>query len=86
MDLRKNWFKRKRYGWGWVPSAWEGWVITGFFLAIIILIALSFDASTTLLEAGSMLLVPTLLLLSVCYMTGERPRWQWGEEGQEEDQ
>ena len=22
------WFRRKRFGWGWTPISWEGWVVT----------------------------------------------------------
>ncbi|MCX6717702.1 MAG: hypothetical protein NTU76_03445 [Candidatus Taylorbacteria bacterium] len=25
--MSKLWFKRKTYGWGWVPSSWEGWFV-----------------------------------------------------------
>lgn len=73
------WFKRKKYGWGWIPASWHGWVVTLFFLVIIVLIGLSFDASTTVADGVSRLLVPVLLLIAICYMTGERPQWQWGE-------
>lgn len=74
----KYWFKRKLYGWGWSPSSWEGWVVVGVFLAVIVVIASSFDTTITILEAIGLLAVPVLLLLAICYMTGEKPHWQWG--------
>lgn len=76
--MEKLWFKRKWYGWGWTPSSWEGWAVTGFFLAVVILIALTFTSETSVLEAIGSLAVPVLLLIATCYMTGESPRWQWG--------
>jgi uncharacterized membrane protein len=24
---RKLWFKAKRYGFGWIPCSWEGWLV-----------------------------------------------------------
>ncbi|MDO8508171.1 MAG: hypothetical protein Q7S27_00635 [Nanoarchaeota archaeon] len=30
------WFKRKLYGWGWVPVKWQGWLVVTICLAIFI--------------------------------------------------
>ncbi|HEX6539237.1 MAG TPA: hypothetical protein VF155_08665 [Candidatus Dormibacteraeota bacterium] len=30
------WFVRRRFGYGWRPVAWQGWVVTAFFIAAVI--------------------------------------------------
>jgi hypothetical protein len=79
---RKYWFLAKRYGWG-IPTAWQGWMVLAVFLALVV--------------AGSILLRPVkqigayiayvavlcLLLTGVCWLTGEPPRWRWGDDDHE---
>src|SRR5262245_12007807 len=28
------WFKRRTYGWGWVPATWQGWLTLLIFLGV----------------------------------------------------
>jgi|GEM_PF-6871097 hypothetical protein len=35
----KQWFGRKRFGWGWSPRSVEGWLIVGVGAAVILGIA-----------------------------------------------
>ena len=28
MQANKPWFRRKRFGIGWTPATWQGWLIT----------------------------------------------------------
>jgi hypothetical protein len=73
------WFPAKRFGWGWGPPAtWQGWVVLAvWFVALI--------AGTPLLLRGhfvlwlTYLLALSVLLMVVCYRTGEPPRWRWGD-------
>lgn len=81
--MKKLWFKRKTYGWGWTPATWEGWaVLLGFFILIGLNYWRLFDPSN---EADFLVyFLPQtwlllLILILVCYKTGEKPRWQWGE-------
>lgn len=78
-DKRRYWFRAKQHGWGWgLPLNWQGWVVfVAFFLLVI---------------AGALVLLPTygpavfvpytvllvLILVGVCWRTGEPPRWRWG--------
>lgn len=79
----KLWFVAKRYGWGWVPITWQGWLVT---LAYIVFIILAFrrvdgqshSASDTLIGMFPALVIATLVLLWICYEKGEQPRWRWG--------
>lgn len=81
---KKLWFKRKRYGWGWMPSTWQGWVVLMFYVILITdhVIAVDFDS----ISSGDLLtkfipkfLLITLALIFICYLKGEKPRWSWGE-------
>jgi hypothetical protein len=31
-----RWFRRKRFGYGWTPANWQGWVVTLAFVLVII--------------------------------------------------
>ena len=76
----RYWFPAKRYGWGWgFPSTWQGWVVLLTYLALTL-------GGIPLVQAsrGSMAYVAyaallTLALLVICWLTGEPPRWRWGE-------
>jgi hypothetical protein len=77
------WFKRKIYGWGWVPVKWQGWV---FLLVWAVLFTQFFTiidkSSNSVSDTLIGMVTPTILLLIllflVCYGTGEKPRWSWG--------
>ncbi len=80
---KKLWFKRKRYGWGWQPSSWEGWVVLVFyFLAIfshfLTLNLVSESTGQTLKIFGPRFIIFTIILLLICYKKGEKPKWSWG--------
>ncbi len=86
--LRDNpegyWFKRKVYGWGWVPATWQGWATLGVFLIIFTLLTYSFASSegvpqdTDIFAFLGSALGWALVLILTCYITGEPPKWQWG--------
>ncbi|PIS05138.1 MAG: hypothetical protein COT81_02680 [Candidatus Buchananbacteria bacterium CG10_big_fil_rev_8_21_14_0_10_42_9] len=72
------WFKRKAFGWGWVPVKWQGWVVTAIGVAIAfggIYIGEVDDAP------GAMLLgivIGAGIMLYFGYKKGEKPKWSWG--------
>ncbi len=80
--MKKLWFKRKSYGWGWYPSSWEGWAVLGIYTVVVIGFALTINETSPPEEIAFTFILPTLLLtaalIRVCYRTGEKPRWQWG--------
>lgn len=77
------WFMRKLYGWGWDPATREGWLVLFIFMGLIVWNAFRLEA---LLLPGPELAfyaviqtgVLVLVLLTICYKTGEKPKWQWG--------
>lgn len=84
--MERLWFTAKRYGYGWTPATWEGWlVLAGYALSLLLPItAFSWLAEDTVTDASvAMLYLPyafilTSILLWICRRTGEAPRWRWG--------
>ncbi|MBX4195697.1 hypothetical protein KW796_01930 [Candidatus Parcubacteria bacterium] len=78
---KKLWFKAKKFGWGWTPTSWQGWVITAIY--IIGLLHLVFEADVEHSGGGFLInfafdfLILTIPFLIICYLKGERPHWRW---------
>jgi hypothetical protein len=74
---RKYWFPAKRFGWGWgLPTAWQGWVVLAAYFALVIgAIPLIHAAERTAVYIAYVVLV-TVALVLVCWVTGEPPRWR----------
>lgn len=77
------WFKRKLYGWGWDPATWHGWLVMVVFLVLIAWNAVRIDSmshsvSDTLLNFVPQTIALVLVLIAICFVTGESPKWQWG--------
>jgi hypothetical protein len=81
------WFKRRLYGWGWVPAKWQGWVIISAFIGILLLNGIYFaskvspNAEPTNLDLGiffGVMILSIILLFWICYKKGEKPEWSWG--------
>ena len=77
---KKIWFRAKRYGWGWgLPCCWQGWVVMVGYIALIVAEAIVWGGKPDGLwywigyVAGL-----TVLLVVICAVKGERPRWRWG--------
>jgi hypothetical protein len=81
---QRLWFKRKLYGWGWVPAAWQGWLAIGVYLLAVFLCSFNVTSSSSIAEVVVTFILPVALLtiglIQVCYAKGEKPRWQWGKE------
>ena len=80
----KKWFQRKAYGWGWVPATWQGWMVIGFYGVFLVwdfirLDAVSHSTSDTVRPYVIDAIGAAIILIIICFVTGETPRWQWGE-------
>ena len=92
--LRDNpehyWFKRKIFGWGWTPATWEGWAILLIFIAIITANAFRLDDEFYIPETVYYFVGETavlvLVLIYICYKTGEPPKWMWYFPPEKEDE
>ncbi len=85
---RHYWFKRKLYGWGWTPVTWQGWLVTLFYIGIVLALSLTIDDASPSREIAFMFVLPFVVLtaafLRIAYKTGEKPKWQWGVTKEEE--
>lgn len=81
------WFKRKLYGWGWTPVTWQGWALTFGYIAAILLFAFTVDENSPTREVMFTFVLPTvfltILFLRIAYKKGEKPKWQWGRDKDE---
>lgn len=72
------WFKRKLYGWGWVPVKLQGWLVV--IIGIAFLMAGLYIGETD--DAPGAALLGLILMLALIFLfgfwKGEKPRWQWG--------
>lgn len=79
------WFKRKIYGWGWVPVTWQGWLITILYVGLLAAFALTIDETSPAREVAFTFAIPAVLLtiafIRIAYKKGESPHWQWGVDG-----
>src|SRR5438477_3179605 len=83
MPERKFWFPAKRYGWGWgFPTCWQGWVVLALFGILLAAGTVVFPPASSLGAYLLYVVVLSLLLTGVCWLTGEPPRWRWGDRGE----
>ncbi len=77
------WFKRKIYGWGWVPATWKGWVSVVFFLVVFAFFYVPFVTNDHIENNDVIIFLVEIAawaagLIGLCLVTGESPHWQWG--------
>lgn len=89
-QMKRLWFRAKRYGWGWYPVSLEGWFITLLFMAAIAASAAAFNVYIRSIAdnphwlgfvaiLGFMLWFVLLVkgMLIICAKTGERQPSAW---------
>ena len=76
---RNYWFPAKRYGWGWgVPSTWQGWIVLLLYAAALLVLAVVCPPAVNPLAFSGWMIGLSVVLVIVCWITGEPPRWHWG--------
>ena len=74
---QKHWFPAKRHGWGWgLPAVWQGWVVLAVFSCLLLVgafVHLPRHGPVSFVIYSVLLCV---LLVAVCWVKGERPRWR----------
>jgi hypothetical protein len=77
----KYWFPAKRYGWGWgPPSSWQGWAVIGVFVVLVSVGVFAFPPVRNTGAFVAFVVVLNVLLVAVCWLKGEPPRWRWGKD------
>lgn len=80
------WFKRRRYGYGWIPVTWQGWTTVGVFLLLVLGAAFYLEDSLQnadqemfkVVTFYSLIFLAIIALLAISYLKGPRPKWRWG--------
>jgi len=76
----RYWFPAKRHGWGWgPPSRWQGWVVLLVYLALVLGGIPWVQASRGSTAYIAYVLILTVVLIAICWRTGEPPRWRRGD-------
>lgn len=84
MSKNHYWFKRRRYGYGWVPTTWQGAsVILGFLLVLLFSLFLLKDVpeNTYTREVGyylALVFISAVVMIWISYKKGPKPKWRWG--------
>jgi hypothetical protein len=77
------WFKNKLYGWGWVPVKWQGWLVIGAFIGFLLWTASTLPPDKEITDRQLIwffvkVVIAIAVVITICFMKGERPRWRWG--------
>jgi hypothetical protein len=77
-DDRQYWFPAKRYGWGWgPPTKWQGWAVLAVWTLLLIGGIADLGRGHPIMRTAIIAAMLVILLL-ICYLKGERPKWRWG--------
>jgi hypothetical protein len=78
-DPSTYWFPAKQQGWGWgLPTVWQGWVVMAIFAVALVagaMVLLPVHGSAAFVSLAALLCV---LLVAICWITGEPPAWRRG--------
>jgi hypothetical protein len=78
-DKKDYWFPAKTYGWGWgLPNVWQGWLVYAIATSLLIAGFFIFPPATEFVLFQIYTWAVVLVLLLVCWIKGEPPRWRWG--------
>lgn len=75
------WFKRRRYGWGWTPSTWQGWALLVAMVLLVLVPAFVLprhDGTGATVGFLMWTLGVVAVFVAVATAKGPRPRWRWG--------
>ena len=84
MESKKYWFKRRRFGWGWTPVTWQGWLTVAFFIGLIIAASMQLPSKPEeptpdqTLRFWVLFVSATAGILVVSALKGPKPKWRWG--------
>lgn len=83
-NTKVYWFKRRRYGYGWTPSSWQGWMVVVVFLGAILFASWRLSLYGEEPSTWQLVLYFTavglgaIVLVASSYLKGPSPKWRWG--------
>lgn len=82
---QQYWFKRRRYGYGWTPTTWQGWLAVSAFLFVAIGSAVTLIAvyegvydSELIWVYMNIVFVALAGFIIVSTKKAPVPKWRWG--------
>lgn len=77
------WFKAKRYGYGWYPCTWQGWLMIALYFIVVfgnffLIDKYAESAKDVLSIFLPITVVSTIILVILAYLKGEKAKWRWG--------
>ena len=74
------WYKRRRYGYGFTPTSWQGWLMLGLMVLMLVIPAFFLGKSNTEIVIGYLIYVVVVLggSLYVIFSKSPTPKWRWG--------
>ena len=85
MHNNEYWFKRKRYGIGFVPVTRKGWILTLSYVGVLFFVTTVFfrgiettGTSAEIFVYNVVLVMTTMIFLYFVFTTSPTPRWRWG--------
>ena len=67
-----------------MPLVWQGWLVLAVYLALVGAIVAAYPPRTGAIRFAVLVALATALLTFVCWLTGEPPRWSWGQKSGED--
>lgn len=82
--MKKHWFRNKKYGWGWYPNTWQGWLVIGLYTVSFVGLMLNLRSEgvankEVIWDFLPKVAILTAILLFICFATGDTPGWHWGD-------
>jgi uncharacterized membrane-anchored protein len=80
----KYWFKRRRYGYGWMPVTWQGFLTVIIYISIAVAIAflLEFVPESAIVQVMALYIIGLVILfnslLKTVHQHGPKAKWRWG--------
>lgn len=76
--------KRRRYGYGWMPVTWQGWLLL-ILQGVLVIVAATFlpakpaqPTTSELIRFFIILACAVLTLILVSVQNSPRAKWRWG--------
>ncbi len=78
--MSKLWFKAKKYGFGWYPSTWQGWLVILIYVVIFGILVYVFETNIEkyLIPYIISIIILSSSLVYISYKKGEKASWRWG--------
>ena len=78
------WMKRTRYGWGWIPTTWQGVLFIVLQIGVLFVAASQLPGKPAQPSAAQLIKLFTVVAMVVVSLalvssrTAPTPRWRWG--------